>query len=141
MNLWKARQISLLGRSQIIKTFGFSQLRFLSNTVIIPKELSKQLKTLAYNFLWNGSERGKVKRKTIVADIKNGGIRFPDLDVILKSQHIVWVKRFFISNLSRSFFGMSLIIDCFCDVDISPCAMLSFSASKRISDMRVQKTT
>ena len=97
LSLWKARQISVLGRSQIIKTFGFSQLRFLSNMFVIPLELIKQLKTIAFNFLWNGSERGKVKRRAIVADIKSGGIRFPDLDAILKTQHITWVKRFLYS--------------------------------------------
>ena len=43
LNLWEARQIILLGRSQIMKTFGFSQFRFLSNMMIIPKEMVKQI--------------------------------------------------------------------------------------------------
>ena len=38
--------------------------------------------------------RGKVKRSAIVADIEKGDILFPDLMTIIKSQHIVWVKRF-----------------------------------------------
>ena len=91
---WKARHLSLLGRCQIIKTFGYSQIRFLSNMMILPKEVSKEIQTKAYNFLWNGSERGKVKRNAIMGDIERGGIRFPDLMCIVKSQHIVWVKRF-----------------------------------------------
>ena len=94
---WKARQLSLLGRSQIVKTFAYSQFRFLSNVMTLPIEVTKQIKTIAFNFLWNGSERGKVKRNAIVGDIDKGGIRFPDLDSIVKSQHIVWIKRFLYS--------------------------------------------
>ena len=63
----------------------------------IPKEITKQIKTIAFNFLWNGSERGKVKRKAMIADIHKGGIKFPDLNTIIMTQHICWIKRFFFS--------------------------------------------
>ena len=63
----------------------------------IPKETIKHIKTIAFNFLWNGSERGKVKRSAMIADIDKGGIKFPDLDTIVKTQHICWIKRFFFS--------------------------------------------
>ena len=97
LRLWNAQTISFIGRSQVIKTFGYSQLRFLSYLMPIPKEIIKQLKTIAFNFLWNGSETGKVKRNTMIADIQKGGIKFPDLDTIIMTQQICWIKRFFFS--------------------------------------------
>ena len=97
LSMWTARQISLIGRAQIMKTFGYSKLRFLTNMMDISQELLKIIKRTAYNFLWNGSEKGKVKRNSICADINKGGIRFPDLDAIIKTQHLVWVKRFIFS--------------------------------------------
>ena len=94
---WNAQQISLLGRSQIIKTFGFSQIRFLSNIMTLPLETINMIKSQVFNFLWNGSERGKVKRRAITADYDKGGVRFPDLDSIISAQHIGWIKRFLFS--------------------------------------------
>ena len=67
------------------------------NMMLIPQKLLSLIKTTAFDFLWNGSERGKVKRSSIVADINSGGIRFPDIETIIKTQHITWVKRFLYS--------------------------------------------
>ena len=72
----------------------YSQVRFLSNMMIIPNEILTRIKTLVFGFLRNGSERGKVKRSDIVADLDKGGIKFPDLECIIKSQHIIWIKRY-----------------------------------------------
>ena len=63
----------------------------------IPNEIITRIKTIAFGFLWNGSERGKVKRSAIVADLDKGGIRFPDIQCIIKSQHIMWIKRYLYS--------------------------------------------
>ena len=98
LNLWKARNISLIGRAQIVKTFGFSKIRFISNMMTIPEKTCIQIKSLAFGFLWNGSERGKVKRTAIVSDYEKGGLKFPDLDSIIKTQHVVWIKRYKFSS-------------------------------------------
>ena len=98
LDKWKVRYVSLIGRAQIIKTFAYSQLRFLSNMMTIPNEILTRIKTLAFGFLWNGSEKGKVKRSAIVADLDKGGIKFPDVECIIKSQHIMWIKRYLYSS-------------------------------------------
>ena len=98
LDKWKIRYVSLIGRAQIIKTYAYSQVRFLSNMMVIPNEILNRIKTLAFGFLWNGSERGKVKRSAIVADLDKGGIKFPDIECIIKSQHIIWIKRYLHSS-------------------------------------------
>ena len=84
------------------KNTSYQVLRLLSIALsLLPdahsKGNNKTEKTIAFNFLWNGSERGKVKRSAMIADIDKGGIKFPDLDTIVKTQHICWIKRFFFS--------------------------------------------
>ena len=50
-----------------------------------------QICSIMHEFLWNGQD--KVKRKIMVKDIDNGGLRVPDLKTILDTQRIIWIKR------------------------------------------------
>ena len=96
--MWRSRYITLVGRCLVLKNFGYSQLRFLLNVMSIPNETLKTIIANAHNFFWNGSSRGKVKRLALISNIEDGGIRFPDLDSIIKSQHIMWMKRYLYSS-------------------------------------------
>ena len=65
IKMWKCRQISLLGRIQITKTFIFSQLRFVTNFVKPTQEFLNEFKILVNNYAWNGS--AKIKRLSAIA--------------------------------------------------------------------------
>ena len=92
VKLWKCRNISLLGRVQIAKTYIFSQVRFLTNFVKPAVEFLNDFKKIVTNYIWNGSE--KVKRLSAIADYDEGGLRLPDIDAIIETQNILWVKRY-----------------------------------------------
>jgi hypothetical protein len=47
---------------------------------------------IAYKFLWN-NKKDKVKRKTIIADYENGGLKMLDLKSFIIAQRVMWVKR------------------------------------------------
>ena len=99
LNLWKRRGISLLGRIQVVKTFAFSQIRFLTNFVEPPLEKIEQIKKKIFSFIWdNDTGRGKIKRDTAIADYDQGGLRVPDTDAILDSQKIMWIRRYICSS-------------------------------------------
>ena len=89
LNVWKARGITLLGRIQTVKTFAYSQLRFLTNFVEPPVDLMNDIRTLISAFIWkNDQGRGKIKKETAIADFDQGGLRIPDADLILECQKI-----------------------------------------------------
>ena len=65
MHMWKWRNLSILGKIQIIKTFAIPKLMFRASVISMPNELVKEVNSILYNFIWNGKD--KVKRwKTII---------------------------------------------------------------------------
>jgi hypothetical protein len=46
----------------------------------------------AFKFLWSG-KKDKIKRKTIIADYCNGGLKMLDLKTFIIAQRAMWVKR------------------------------------------------
>ena len=92
LNIWKQRNLSIIGKIQIIKTFGTSQLIFITNMINTPLNITKQANSSLYKFLWNGPD--KVKRQAMVSDFAQGGLKMPHFESILKTQKIMWAKRY-----------------------------------------------
>ena len=108
LNLWKQRGISLIGRIQIVKTYAFSQIRFKTNFVPPPQDFITQFNKIIFSFIWNGS--AKVKKLAMIADYENGGLKVPDLDIIMRTQRVMWVRRFLVTSNHpwKAFFKMEL---------------------------------
>ena len=53
LSQWSKRYLSILGKIQIFKTFGLSQILFIASTVLIPKHTEKKITDLIYRFMWN----------------------------------------------------------------------------------------
>jgi hypothetical protein len=96
LNIWKQRNLSILGKVQVIKTSGISQLMFIFNSSDPPTEVVQKANNMLFRFLWNGTD--KMKRLAAIADIENGGIKMPHLESIIDALKIVWVKRFSMKN-------------------------------------------
>ena len=92
LNMWKQRNLSILGKVQVIKTSGISQLMFIFNSSDPPTDVVQKANNMLFRFLWNGTD--KMKRLAAIADIENGGIKMPHLESIIDALKIVWVKRF-----------------------------------------------
>ena len=95
-DMWKQRNLSILGKIQIIKTYGISQLIFITNMLSVPTDILKDANKIFHTFLWNGPD--KVKRNAMIADYDKGGLKMPHIESIVKTQKIMWAKRFISSN-------------------------------------------
>ena len=82
-----------LGRTKLIKSFLISQKNHLFIFLPSPlKSFIKSLKEILLNFLWQ-SKVDKLKRKQIIQDNINGGLKMTDMNsntIGLKSS---WIKR------------------------------------------------
>ena len=90
---WQHRKLSLLGKITVIKSFAFPKLIY--PLTVLPNPPEDQLKiinTSMFEFLWNKNP-DKIKRKTIVQNIENGGLKMIDTNKFLKSLKSNWVKR------------------------------------------------
>jgi len=96
LNIWKQRNLSILGKVQIIKTLGISTLLFICNMCLIPLNIIKNANSIFSKFLWNGPN--KMKELSAIGDIENGGIKMPHLESIVQSLRVVWVKRYSTNN-------------------------------------------
>ena len=81
---WEKRDLSLIGRVQVIKTFAISKLVF-------PEHIIKRLNRIFFKFLWRSKD--KVKRIKVIQDMKNGGLNMIDLQSFIKSLIASWVIR------------------------------------------------
>ena len=92
LNIWKMRDLSLLGKIQIVKTYGISQLLFVSNMIGLPKHVIVEANKYLYGFIWNGQD--KVKRASSIANYSDGGLKMMDLNCMLIAQKVMWIKRY-----------------------------------------------
>ena len=72
LNNWKHRNLSLSGKVLSLKTFGLSQILYLSSVYKVPKWAITEIEFIMSDFLWNGKQH-KVKAKVIIQQIKHGG--------------------------------------------------------------------
>ena len=54
LNNWQWRNLTVLGRIQIIKTFAMPKLLFRASVLTFDKDFLKKLNTALFNFLWKG---------------------------------------------------------------------------------------
>ena len=60
------------------------------------KSCSEELNDLSLEFLWNGPE--KVTRVSVINKYEAGGLKMIDLERMLESLRLVWLKRIFNEN-------------------------------------------
>ena len=90
---WGKRRLSLLGKINILKCLGISQLVFLFTMLPTPGiDIIKTLETVLFNFIWNnGTER--IKRCTLTCPLDLGGVNMVDIRLLKKSINISWIPR------------------------------------------------
>ena len=90
-NMWKQRNLSLIGRIQIIKTFAVSQFLFVTNVIMVPEEIIKEIDKMLYTYIWQSSE--KIKRSVMNKSVEEGGLNVHDMKTKIRTQRIMWIKR------------------------------------------------
>ncbi|KAL9978010.1 hypothetical protein ACROYT_G015484 [Oculina patagonica] len=90
LNLWKWRHLSILGRIQIIKSFAIPKFLYRASQLPFPKDVIKRANMIIYEFIWKGKD--KVKRRALINNIENGGLRMIHLESLIQAQKISFLK-------------------------------------------------
>ena len=98
LNLWRPRNLTIKGKITVIKSIVLPQILYLSANLGIPEHFVKKVDTLIFHFLW-GANMDKVKRKTIIGRIEQGGLKMVDIQSMIEAQRTMWVKRYFKQGL------------------------------------------
>ena len=91
LNMWAARDLSLLGRVLIAKTQGISQILYVANSIKTPPWVIKEVKKSIYKFIWRRPDRLKLDLQ--VRNIEQGGINMPQIDHIFAAAGIQWLRK------------------------------------------------
>ena len=92
LSCWKYRRLTLLGRITGLKSLAASQLVHLLSPMPSNYHAINEINTLFYHFLWNG-KGDKIKRKIMINDYCEGGLKIIDLVSFNKSLKTTWIKK------------------------------------------------
>ena len=138
-NIWKTRDLSILGKILIAKSLGISNLVYsLSNSISSITHI-KDSQKLTNDFIWN-NRPAKIKHSTLINDYDKGGLKAPDIQCMQKSLRLVWIGRIIQKSkwatVANYYFskmgGLSFLLHCNFDVQHLPyippfyCEMLSW---------------
>ena len=93
LSCWKYRRLTLLGRITVLKSLAASQLVYLLSPMPSNYHAINEINTLFYQFLWNG-KGDKIKRKIMINDYCEGGLKMIDLVSFNKSLETTWIKKY-----------------------------------------------
>ena len=109
---WSNRGLTLMGKIQIYKTFGLSQILYIGSVIMFSKDTETKLNELIYKFLWNkdftkNKAPDRLKRSLLNKPTSELGFGMIDFRDVLKSLRIRTVIRLMsqthpLSDLLRS---------------------------------------
>ena len=82
INAWQWRNLTLMGRIQIIKTFAIPKFMFRAAQILLTKNVIKEVNTTLFRFLWRGKD--KIKQLSLISDYKKGRLRMPHIEPLSK---------------------------------------------------------
>ena len=110
LSCWKYRRLSLLGRITVLKSLVSSQLVYLLSCLPSNYSVINEINTLFYQFLCNG-KGDKIKRKIMINDCCEGGLKMIDLISFNKSLKTSWIQKYLDSTNNgkwKVFFDLAL---------------------------------
>ena len=110
LHVWKSRKLTLRGKILIIKTIALSQLIYSFTVLHVPTDIQKVIEKCIYDFIWNKKDR--IKRKTMINDLENGGLKMVDVESKIKSLKSSWIPRLMNSERTASVLQTYLKNDC-----------------------------
>jgi hypothetical protein len=88
---WLKRDLSLLGKIQVIKALALPQLTLSASLLPIPNDVIKNVNDILFRFLWKS--RDKVKRTKLINTYENGGLQMIDVQSYFEALKATWVSR------------------------------------------------
>ena len=89
---WSWRGLTLIGKVQIIKSFALPKVLYRLMLISSNKEFIKKINTLLFSFVWKGKD--KLKCTVLINQIEKGGLKMPDLNLMISAQRIICMKKY-----------------------------------------------
>ena len=98
ISAWEKRNLSIMGKVVIAKTFLISQLVYFMQAFIIPEKVLTEINRILFRFIWKKRDNNKkafekVKRVVMCKDYTQGGLKMIDIKQMQISFILQWVMR------------------------------------------------
>jgi len=129
-----------------IKSLIIPKIVFIKSLLPAPKEIVQELNLILVKFLWKGTD--KVTRLSTIIEHENGGLKMIDLESMVKSLRLAWLKIIFGENDSawKSYLRVAMkryggLFLFYCNYDMFlPFFILSYLSGGQISEtVMIQK--
>ena len=96
---WKCRKLSLKGKVTVINSLAISPLLYLASCIHVPDRVTKEVKAIIVDFLWDGKPT-KLAYNVMIQQIEKGGLKLVDFESKVKTLKAAWVQRM-TNNISQ----------------------------------------
>ena len=79
LKMWRWRDLTLIGRIQIVKTFIIPIFLYRASMICLDKEFINEANKIIFDFIWKGKD--KVKRLALVSEVEDGGLKAHSLNL------------------------------------------------------------
>ena len=105
---WNRRNVSLLGKSLVAKTFLLSKINHIIQSLVLPDKVLDIIDNLIFKFLWMKTDLGKraterVKRNTLCLPVEQGGIHMISVKDQQKVMLLRWLHKGCRTNFTTHF--------------------------------------
>jgi len=90
INNWSSRGLSIYAKMTITNSFLIPKFVYVCSLLPTPQEIANKLNQLLFKFLWKGTD--KATRVSVINDYKKGGVKMIDLESMVKSLRLAWLK-------------------------------------------------
>ena len=103
-SLWEKRNLTLIGKVTILKTFGISQFIYLMQSIGINEENLVKINKILFRFIWQTKTNNgkkvieKVKRETVCSLLEEGGLNMIDIKKMQDSFILKWGDKLLADN-------------------------------------------
>jgi exonuclease III len=91
LKLWAFRKLTLKGKVQIVNTLILPQVLYPCSVIHMPAKYIDMYNKVIMDFIWD-NKPAKVKYKTMINKIEEGGLKLQDLECKIKSLKFKWIK-------------------------------------------------
>ena len=95
INIWSSRGLSRYGKVTIM-CLRIPKFVYILSLLPAPKGIIQESNRMLFKFLWKGTDN--VTRPSTINDYENGGLKMIDLESMIKSLRLAWIKRIFGKN-------------------------------------------
>ena len=89
-DVWNCRNLTIFGRCLIAKSLGIAQLVHTISSLNISKAYIQTVNSAILKFIWK-NKKDKIKRRVMISDYVEGGLRAPSIEIMAKSMKLAWI--------------------------------------------------